>query len=170
MPVTGPLSHIDLTVGDPARAIPFYAALFEALGWRRMRVELPEFQGEQPHRACWFTRGPDGVHFGIEVRPGRGENARRPVDRYAPGMHHMAFHAESQERVDAVHAAVVAAGGDVLDPPADYSGHPSYGPGYYAAFFADPDGIKLELVHFPWGYWRRVQVNGFDDRPRYGEK
>jgi catechol 2,3-dioxygenase-like lactoylglutathione lyase family enzyme len=22
-------------------------------------------------------------------------------------------------------------------------------PGYYAVFFADPDGIKLELVHIP---------------------
>jgi glyoxylase I family protein len=149
MPATGPLSHIDLTVGDPARAIPFYAALLEALGWRRMRVDLPDFQGDHPRRACWFMRGSEGPGFGIEVRPGRGENARRPVDRYAPGMHHMAFHAESRERVDAVHAAVVAIGGEVLDPPADYSGHPAYGPGYYAVFFADPDGTKLEVVSFP---------------------
>lgn len=149
MPVTGPLSHVDLTIGDPDRSIPFYAALLEALGWRRMQVDLAEFQGERPRRACWFTRGPDGVSFAIEVRPGRDVNARRPVDRYAPGLHHMAFHAESTQRVDAVHDAVAAAGGEVLDPPADYSGHPAYGPGYYAAFFADPDGTKLEVVCFP---------------------
>ena len=37
----------------------------------------------------------------------------------------------------------------MLDPPVDYSGHPAYGPGYYAAFFADPDGVKLEVVHLP---------------------
>jgi glyoxylase I family protein len=24
-----------------------------------------------------------------------------------------------------------------------------YEPGYYAVFFADPDGMKLELVHVP---------------------
>ena len=33
----------------------------------------------------------------------------------------------------------------VLDPPAEYD----YEPGYYAVFFADPDGMKLELVHVP---------------------
>jgi NAD-dependent oxidoreductase involved in siderophore biosynthesis len=29
----------------------------------------------------------------------------------------------------------------VVDPPADY---PDYGDGYYAVFFTDPDGLKLE--------------------------
>ena len=33
-----------------------------------------------------------------------------------------------------------------LDPPAEY---PLYAPGYYAVFFADPDGLKLEFVHMP---------------------
>ena len=37
-------------------------------------------------------------------------------------------------------------GGTILDPPREY---PHYVPGYYAVFFADPDGIKLELVHIP---------------------
>ena len=30
---------------------------------------------------------------------------------------------------------------NVVDPPADY---PDYGEGYYAVFFTDPDGLKLE--------------------------
>lgn len=34
----------------------------------------------------------------------------------------------------------------LLDAPADY---PRYGTGYYAVFFADPDGLKLEFVHRP---------------------
>ena len=33
----------------------------------------------------------------------------------------------------------------ILDPPQEYA----YTPGYYAVFFADPDGMKLELVHIP---------------------
>jgi hypothetical protein len=37
----------------------------------------------------------------------------------------------------------------VLDPPADYSGQQGYGAGYYAVFFADPDGVKLEVVYEP---------------------
>ena len=34
-------------------------------------------------------------------------------------------------------------GATILDAPADY---PRYGPTYYAVFFADPDGLKLEYV------------------------
>jgi catechol 2,3-dioxygenase-like lactoylglutathione lyase family enzyme len=32
---------------------------------------------------------------------------------------------------------------EILDPPAEYD----YLPGYYALYFLDPDGIKLELTH-----------------------
>ena len=42
-----------------------------------------------------------------------------------------------------------AAQARVLDPPTDYGGQPAYSKGYYAAFFADPDGIKLEVVFEP---------------------
>ena len=48
--------------------------------------------------------------------------------------------------LDRVHERVVAAGGTVLDAPVEYTG-PAYGGGYYAVFFADPDGLKLEVVH-----------------------
>ena len=40
------------------------------------------------------------------------------------------------------HAARIESG------PAEYD----YTPGYYAVFFYDPDGIKLELLHRPT-YW-----------------
>jgi len=29
------------------------------------------------------------------------------------------------------------------------------------------ENLKLELVHFPWGYWRRAQTGGTDERARY---
>lgn len=149
MPTRGLISHIDLSIGDPERSIPFYSALFGALGWTRFASEQPGFTGPHPSRAAWFTRYPSGAFFGIEVRPGRPESRERKHDRHAPGLHHLAFHAESREDVDAIHAAVEAAGGTVLDPPTDYGGQPGYGPGYYAAFFADPDGVKLEVVYEP---------------------
>ena len=102
MPATGPLSHLDLSVGDPQRSIPFYATLLENLG---------------------FTR-------------------------YARGPHHLAFHAENREVVERVYEQGTSAGGTPLDPPAEYAGR-AYGDGYYAAFFADPDGLKLEGVYHP---------------------
>ena len=51
--------------------------------------------------------------------------------------------------VNAVYDAMVAIGATILDPPAEYGGKPGYDAGYYAAFFADPDGVKLEVAHIP---------------------
>ncbi len=89
MPVAGAPSHIDLSIADPDRSIPFYAAFFDALGFRRWRVDLPDCQGEKPQRGCWALRYPSGAWFGIEVRPAAPESRDRPIDRYAPGLHHL---------------------------------------------------------------------------------
>ena len=149
MPIRGPLSHIDMTIGDPERSIPFYEVFFEALGWIRYRPDEPDWSGPRPQRAAWFIRYASGAFFGIEVRPGRAESRDVAHDRYAPGLHHMAFHAESPEDVDRIHKLMLASGATVLDPPVDYSGQEAYGDGYYAAFYADPDGVKLEVVYEP---------------------
>jgi glyoxylase I family protein len=69
-----------------------------------------------------------------------GEHADRTHDRYSPGLHHIAWNAASREDVDAMHAHLLSIGATILDPPAAY---PQYGPTYYAVFFADPDGLKL---------------------------
>lgn len=148
----GTLAHVDVSVSDPDRAIPFYAALLESLGYQRLDVPYEDYRGAAPRRACWGIRPAGAAPFGIEVRPSSGPRRTRPVDRYAPGTHHMAFHAGSQADVDRVHEAMVAAGATVLDAPFDYSGRRGYSDGYYAAFYADPDGAKLEEVaHIPSG-------------------
>jgi catechol 2,3-dioxygenase-like lactoylglutathione lyase family enzyme len=151
MATTGTLSHIDISVGYPERSIPFYDAFFRALGYRRWKVDDEAWSGESPRRATWSVRSPDGAIFGVEVRPARTESRDRPYDRYEPGPHHLAFNADSPETVDRVHEAMVAADATVLDAPADYGGQKGYGEGYYAAFYADPDGLKLEVVAFPAG-------------------
>ena len=51
--------------------------------------------------------------------------------------------ADSREVVDRAHAVAAAAGAEILDPPQEFD----YEPGYYATFFRDPDGFKLEVVH-----------------------
>ncbi len=62
-------------------------------------------------------------------------------------MHHLAFRAQSREEVDRLHALLRRMDATILDPPGVY-----YPPDYYAVFFADPDGLKLELVFNPRGY------------------
>ena len=149
MPTTGPLSHIDISVGYPEKSIPFYAAFLEALGYRRETIDAPDWGGPNPRRATWSLRIADTLHFGIEVRPARKDRRDRRYDRYEPGPHHLAFHADSPETVRRVRDAMLAVNAEVLDPPNDYSDHPAYTKGYYAAFYADPDGVKLEVAHIP---------------------
>jgi glyoxylase I family protein len=54
--------------------------------------------------------------------------------------------ADSREDVDGLHRLLLEIDATILDAPSDY---PQYRPGYYALFFADPDGLKLEFVHTP---------------------
>lgn len=149
MPGCGSLSHIDISVGYPEKSIPFYDALLTSLGYRRWSLQEPEWSGRNPQRATWSIRNPDGSTFGIEVRPARRASRDRRYDRYEPGPHHLAFNADSHDTVVRAHDAVAAAGGEVLDPPAEYGGQRGYGEQYFAAFFADPDGVKLEVCCVP---------------------
>lgn len=81
-------------------------------------------------------------HIDLTVRDVALRTARldRPHDRYTAGLHHLAFHA-----ADRAYTLMREKGATILDPPAAY---PQYGAGYYALFVADPDGLKLEVVHF----------------------
>ena len=88
-----------------------------------------------------------GARFtSIGIRDASGPNAARDHDRYTIGLHHIAWTAESRADVDAMHRHLLNIGATVLYSPSDY---PEYGPTYYAVFFADPDGMKLEYVHKP---------------------
>ena len=130
--VLGSINHIGLTVGDMARAAAFYEALLSHLGYARVE--------DTPEHVLWA--GPGGA---LGISPVRPELADRRHDRYAVGLHHLAFHAPSRQDVDAAFAKLQSMGAEVTDPPSEYG----YLPGYYAVYFLDPDGIKLEVAHTP---------------------
>jgi catechol 2,3-dioxygenase-like lactoylglutathione lyase family enzyme len=94
---------------------------------------------------CWGISDSGGGSFTIALKPARPESRSIGHDRYTPGLHHLAFHADSRADVDEFHDFLREIGATVLDPPAEYD----YTPGYYAVFFADPDGLKLEVVFEP---------------------
>ena len=126
----GLVHHIDLTVTDKSRSRVFYDAV---LGYRR--------SADYDHGSDWDRAG-EPFHS-IGIIEARGDGANRTHDRYSPGLHHLAWTADSRDDVDALHDLLRSIGAEVLDPPADY---PRYGPTYYAVFFADPDRLKLEFV------------------------
>ncbi|HEY1632936.1 MAG TPA: VOC family protein [Rhizomicrobium sp.] len=133
----GLVHHVDLTVADPDRSRPFYEAVLGFMGYRLAHEDA---------RGYDFDLVPPGEGYSIGIKRAEGPNAARPHDRYAPGLHHLAWRAGSREDVDALHALLTRIAATILDPPAEY---PAYGPGYYAVFFADPDGLKLEFVFKP---------------------
>jgi glyoxylase I family protein len=133
----GVIHHLVLTVQDPERSCAFYDAVLSALGYER----------KEARGFDWYLKSPLGVHS-IHVGRASEQGGQRPHDRYSPGLHHVAWGVDSREEVDRMHGVVQDIGGKVLDAPADY---PQYnnGGGYYAMFFADPDGLKLECVYTP---------------------
>ena len=134
----GLVHHVDLTVKDPASSRPFYEAVLGFMGYRCV---------SEHRRGCDFDLVlPGGGFSSIGIMRAEGPNAGRPHDRYSPGLHHIAWRAQSRADVDAMHDLLKKIGATILDPPADY---PRYGEGYYAVFFSDPDGLKLEYVFKP---------------------
>ncbi|NIJ41427.1 catechol 2,3-dioxygenase-like lactoylglutathione lyase family enzyme [Parvibaculum indicum] len=134
----GLIHHVDLTVTDVARSAPFYDAVLSFMGYRRWQ--------EDEHGIDWEHTGTPDLLPTIGIFNASAEGRAQKHNRYAPGLHHMAWNAESREDVDRLYDLLKRIEADILDPPADY---PEYGPGYYAVFFADPDGLKLEYVFEP---------------------
>jgi catechol 2,3-dioxygenase-like lactoylglutathione lyase family enzyme len=66
---------------------------------------------------------------------------------YNVGLHHIAFAAPSRDAVDEFHRELKRAGVTILEAPAEYP----YVPGFYAVYFSDPDGMKLEYAFTPAG-------------------
>lgn len=130
----GLINHIDLTSTDLAKSTRFYDQFLGHLGF----IRSTEYAGDVP---SWTLRS-GGAVLSIGLHQARNFTTH---DRYAPGIHHLAFHASSREDVDSVGALAVAIGARLLDQPAEYD----YTPGYYAVFIADPDGLKLEVVYEP---------------------
>lgn len=66
-----------------------------------------------------------------------------PYSRFRPGLHHLAFVVSTRGEVDAVHAWAQARGDEVLRTPQVI---PQFGEDYYATYFLDPHGFRLEVV------------------------
>lgn len=115
--------HIDLRVPDLKAAAPFYELLLPALGFTR-RVDVADwlqFEAAEAEITEFFGITESAAH--------------------APNENRIAFWAESNQHVDQIAAAARQAGAQNMEGPMPYE------PGYYAAFFEDPWGNRLEICH-----------------------
>lgn len=132
------IDHLDLVVTDLERSLAWYRGLLEPLGWTR----VSEIVGERGERVVYLGRSGMGS---VSLRARQSDAHEVPYDRYGIGLHHLAFRAASREAVDERAAWLRAQGAEIESGPREYD----YTPGYYAVFFRDPDGLKLEVLHRP---------------------
>lgn len=118
--------HIDFRVKDRAHAQRFYGQLLPALGFTVHRDE----QEWQTYYGPGQGKPP---FFGFTEDPDHRPNGTR-----------ISFWADSREEVDRVAEVVRCAGGQAMEGPELVT---EYTPDYYAFFFEDPDGNKLEICH-----------------------
>ena len=132
------VDHLDLVVTDLERSLDFYNGLLEPLGF----VRNSEIEGERGERVVYIG-GTGGAS--VSLRERQSDAHATPYDRYAVGIHHLAFVADGREQVDERAEWLRDHGAEIESGPEEYE----YSPGYYAVFFYDPDGIKLEIVYRP---------------------
>ena len=126
------IDHVYLSVSDFARAEAFYdRVMIEVLGFRKGTMAI----AGAPHRH-YFNR-----HYGFSIRPAQRAT---PHDPYAPGLHHFCFRVADEAAVREA-ATELRARGIAASEPRYY---PEYAPDYFATFFEDPDGIRLEITNF----------------------
>jgi catechol 2,3-dioxygenase-like lactoylglutathione lyase family enzyme len=119
------ISHLSLGVADLERSTAFYDAALGALGYVRLWSNA---------RAVGYGEPGQGDKLALFLEP----QASRPGAGF-----HLALVAGDREAVDAFHLAAMLAGGGDHGGPGPRA---AYGPTYYAAFVADPDGHKIEAV------------------------
>lgn len=129
------LGHVDLVCRDVGQSLAFYAAVFGELGLQPPHEERGE-RGE----TIYYLRFPAAGSGSIGLRQALKE---QPFELYAPGFHHLAVAVERKTDVDLAHENAVAAGAPVLHAPRLW---PVYHPDYYATFFEDPDGFRVEVA------------------------
>jgi glyoxylase I family protein len=127
--------HVDLVVSSIERSLHFYSELLRPLGYHSVN----EVEGERGE-TIWYLGGPG---TGVGLREAQSESG--PYDRYRLGLHHLAFEASSRGVVDERAEWLRGQEVELESEPQEYT----YIPGYYAVFFYDPDGLKLEIVHVP---------------------
>jgi catechol 2,3-dioxygenase-like lactoylglutathione lyase family enzyme len=119
------IDHIDLRVSDFAKVRPLYDALLPAMGYSEA--------GEDDDTISYYRPGGrrTAPFFGITADPAHRANGCR-----------IALYASSRAEVDRLASVAQSAGATAFEPAALIE---EYSPHYYASFFEDADGNKLEI-------------------------
>jgi catechol 2,3-dioxygenase-like lactoylglutathione lyase family enzyme len=119
------IDHLVLSVGDLARSKEFYGKLLGFLGFE-LKYDYGDMVGWSNGRTLFWIAAADA------------QGRKRKYRKGDIGFHHYAFELSSRKDVDELGAFLDKNEMTVTDPPGEYYDS------YYAVYFADPDGMKLE--------------------------
>ncbi|HEY0238443.1 MAG TPA: VOC family protein [Friedmanniella sp.] len=122
------IDHLGIQVADVDAAVTFYTTAFAPIGL---------------HEAVRFPVPPSCVVGLVSSTDGQPDFWLSPGSSGETRELHVSFVAPDRAGVDAVHAAAVEAGYEILNAPREW---PEYHPGYYAVFLRDLDGHNVEAV------------------------
>lgn len=123
------IDHLVIRVSDFKKSKAFYQKLFTFLGF--------DILGDYEDTIGW-TNGQTRFWIGQADAEGR----KRPYRIGDIGFHHYAFELRSRADVDELQAFLRREGVEIVDPAGEYYED------YYAVFFLDPDGLKLEGMKY----------------------
>jgi catechol 2,3-dioxygenase-like lactoylglutathione lyase family enzyme len=125
------LGHVGLNVPDLSAAKRYYDALMPLVGFE------PFFHTDDEFAYRPADNKPGTFLFFYPATQAGGYSPERT------GLQHLAFIVKRRSLVQAVHDYVVAIGGTVIHAPQHFPQYPGH---YYATFWYDEIGIKLEAV------------------------
>ena len=123
------VDHLVISVSNFGRSKRFYSALFKFLGMKVM---------DEYDEAIGWKNG--NSRFWIFQADAKGRRHRHRVGDV--GFHHYAFALRSRKDVDDLQVFVTKLGAKIVDPAGEYYDR------YYAVYFLDPDGLKLEGMYY----------------------
>lgn len=130
----GKKSHIVMTVKDLKKSKEWYDNVFSFFGFKHAYADDTNIYYKS-----------DVLPFYLAIFQGHEEYQNDNFDRYRVGLHHIGIAVDSKEKVDNFYKHLVKNNIVVTEKPQHY---PDYGDDlYYAVFFNDPDGLRLEIFH-----------------------
>lgn len=123
------IDHISIRVSDFEKSKAFYSGLLKFLGFD----VLDEYAD-----AIGWTNGK--TRYWIGQADDKGRKHKHRIGEV--GLHHYAFQLRSRKDVDELEDYLKGEGIEIVDPADEYYDD------YYAVFFLDPDGLKLEGMKY----------------------
>ena len=123
------VDHLVISVGDFEKSKSFYGPLMAFLGFEG-EAEYDGMMGWSNGKTLFWIAAADA------------DGKKHTYRKGDIGFHHYAFRLRSRKDVDALQAFLEKQGATIVDPAGEYYDD------YYATFFLDPDGMKLEGMKY----------------------